>query len=229
MQDDDIEEDAIRTRGYAAGAASGRFRRAKFSAGWARLRWDDAGQLIDGDGRLVNCVWKTGRETAMERICAKSARRVCCAVPIRTGHPENEVRLIDVLLRPEVLVFEPLWTVIPGNKSDPAHPVVALPASSLLDTDFTVNDELVRGGYAVKPIAGRCGSNIDLVSHQEELWIKPAASLQPRRKISIGSCGACRGRREIYSGLYVYRGRGNYGGTCRGDDSLVIKEAILNR
>jgi glutathionylspermidine synthase len=27
------------------------------------------------------------------------------------------VRLIDVLLRPEVLVFEPLWTVIPGNKA----------------------------------------------------------------------------------------------------------------
>lgn len=43
--------------------------------------------------------------------------REFAAVPIRTGHPQNEVRLIDVLLRPEVLVFEPLWTVIPGNKA----------------------------------------------------------------------------------------------------------------
>ena len=28
--------------------------------------------------------------------------REFAAVPIRTGHPQNEVRLIDVLLRPEV-------------------------------------------------------------------------------------------------------------------------------
>lgn len=27
------------------------------------------------------------------------------------------MRLIDALLRPEVLNFEPLWTVIPGNKA----------------------------------------------------------------------------------------------------------------
>ncbi|XNM62961.1 glutathionylspermidine synthase family protein [Escherichia coli] len=63
------------------------------------------------------------------------------AVPIRTGHPDNEVRLIDVLLRPEVMVFEPLWTVIPGNKAIlpvlwslfPNHPY-------LLDTDFEVSE-----------------------------------------------------------------------------------------
>ena len=30
------------------------------------------------------------------------------ATPIRTGYPEDKVRLIDVLLRPEVLVYEPL-------------------------------------------------------------------------------------------------------------------------
>ena len=29
------------------------------------------------------------------------------APPIRTGYPEDKVRLIDVLLRPEVLVYEP--------------------------------------------------------------------------------------------------------------------------
>ncbi|MCF3881891.1 glutathionylspermidine synthase family protein, partial [Salmonella enterica] len=84
------------------------------------------------------------------------------------GHPENEVRLIDVLLRPEVWVFEPLWTVIPGNKA--ILPILwsLVPHHRyLLDTDFTVNDELVQTGYALKPIAGRCGSNIDLVSHQE--------------------------------------------------------------
>ena len=39
------------------------------------------------------------------------------APPIRTGYPEDKVRLIDVLLRPEVLVYEPLWTAIPSNKA----------------------------------------------------------------------------------------------------------------
>ncbi len=87
----------------------------KILRGLGELRWDDAGQLIDGDGRLVNCVWKTRRETAMEQIREVSETEYA-AVPIRTGHPENEVRLIDVLLRPEVLVFEPLWTVIPVTK-----------------------------------------------------------------------------------------------------------------
>jgi hypothetical protein len=141
--------------------------------GLDELGWDAAGQLIDGEGRLVNCVWKTWAwETAFDQIREVSDREFA-AVPIRTGHPQNEVRLIDVLLRPEVLVFEPLWTVIPGNKA--ILPILwsLFPHHRyLLDTDFTVNDELVKTGYAVKPIAGRCGSNIDLVSHHEEVLDK---------------------------------------------------------
>lgn len=67
------------------------------------------------DGWLT--AWKTRAwETAFDQIREVSDREFA-AVPIRTGHPQNEVRLIDVLLRPEVLVFEPLWTVIPGNKA----------------------------------------------------------------------------------------------------------------
>ncbi len=56
-----------------------------------------------------------GRETAIEQIREVSETEYA-AVPIRTGHPQGEVRLIDVLLRPEVLVFEPLWTVIPVTR-----------------------------------------------------------------------------------------------------------------
>lgn len=43
-------------------------------------------------------------ETAFDQIREVSDREFA-AVPIRTGHPQNEVRLIDVLLRPEVLVL----------------------------------------------------------------------------------------------------------------------------
>ena len=89
------------------------------------------GQLIDGEGRLVNCVWKTWAwETAFDQIREVSDREFA-AVPIRTGHPQNEVRLIDVLLRPEVLVFEPLVDGDPRQQSDSADPLVAVPAPSL--------------------------------------------------------------------------------------------------
>ncbi len=95
-------------------------------------------------------MWKTWAwETAFDQIREVSDREFA-AVPIRTGHPQNEVRLIDVLLRPEVLVFEPLWTVIPGNKA--ILPILwsLFPHHRyLLDTDFSVNDELVKTGYAV--------------------------------------------------------------------------------
>ena len=101
----------------------------------------------------MNCVWKTWAwETAIEQIREVSETEYA-AVPIRTGHPQGEVRLIDVLLRPEVLVFEPLWTVIPGNKA--ILPVLwqLFPNHRyLLDTDFEVNDLLAKTGYAVKPI-----------------------------------------------------------------------------
>lgn len=114
MQDKDIEEN------YHAQFMQQALRQAGFDSkilrGLDELRWDDAGQLIDGDGRLVNCVWKTRAwETAIEQVREVSETEYA-AVPIRTGHTNQEVRLIDVLLRPEVLVFEPLWTVIQATK-----------------------------------------------------------------------------------------------------------------
>lgn len=135
---------------------------------------------------MENPAW----ETAIEQIREVSETEYA-AVPIRTGHPQGEVRLIDVLLRPEVLVFEPLWTVIPGNKA--ILPVLwqLFPNHRyLLDTDFEVNALLKRTGYAVKPIAGRCGSNIDLIGAGINCWTSPAASLLTA-KISTSSYGAC--------------------------------------
>ncbi|KFD77722.1 glutathionylspermidine synthase family protein [Escherichia coli] len=198
----------------------------QFDGKWLdELGWDAAGQLIDGEGRLVNCVWKTWAwETAFDQIREVSDREFA-AVPIRTGHPQNEVRLIDVLLRPEVLVFEPLWTVIPGNKA--ILPILwsLFPHHRyLLDTDFTVNDELVKTGYAVKPIAGRCGSNIDLVSHHEEVLDKTSGKFAEQKNIyqQLWCLPKVDGK---YIQVCTFTVGGNYGGTClRGDESLVIKK-----
>ncbi len=223
MQDNDAEED------YHALFMQRSLMQAGFDTkilhGLGELSWDSAGQLIDNDGRAVNCVWKTWAwETAIEQIREVSETEYA-AVPIRTGHPQGEVRLIDVLLRPEVLVFEPLWTVIPGNKA--ILPVLwqLFPNHRyLLDTDFEVNDLLAKTGYAVKPIAGRCGSNIDLVSHHDELLDKTSGKFVARKNIyqQLWCLPKVDGK---YIQVCTFTVGGSYGGTClRGDDSLVIKK-----
>ena len=223
MQDNDVEED-YHAQFMQQALEKGGFE-SKILRGLDELRWDKAGQRIDGDGRLVNCVWKTWAwETAIEQVREVSDTEYA-AVPIRTGHPAHEVRLIDVLLRPEVLVFEPLWTVIPGNKA--ILPILwsLFPHHRyLLDTDFVVNDELVQTGYAVKPIAGRCGSNIDLVSHQEELLDKTSGKFSDQKNIyqQLWCLPNVAGK---YIQVCTFTVGGSYGGTClRGDDSLVIKK-----
>ena len=223
MQDKDLEEN------YHAQFIQRSLTQAGFESkilfGLDELRWDAAGQLIDGDGRLVNCVWKTWAwETAIEQVREVSADEYA-AVPIRTGHPQNEVRLIDVLLRPEVLVFEPLWTVIPGNKA--ILPVLwsLFPHHRyLLDTDFVVNDELAKTGYAVKPISGRCGNNIDLISPHDEVLDQTSGQFVDRKNIyqQLWCLPKVDGK---YIQVCTFTVGGNYGGTClRGDDSLVVKK-----
>ncbi|HBT6232061.1 glutathionylspermidine synthase [Klebsiella quasipneumoniae] len=223
MQDKDLEEN------YHAKFIQRSLTQAGFESkilfGLDELRWDAAGQLIDAEGRLVNCVWKTWAwETAIEQVREVSADEYA-AVPIRTGHLQNEVRLIDVLLRPEVLVFEPLWTVIPGNKA--ILPVLwsLFPHHRyLLDTDFVVNDELAKTGYAVKPISGRCGNNIDLIGPQDEVLDQTSGQFVDRKNIyqQLWCLPKVDGK---YIQVCTFTVGGNYGGTClRGDSSLVVKK-----
>lgn len=223
MQDNDVEEDYhalfIQRSLLQAGFET------KILHGLNALSWDAAGQLIDDEGRHVNCVWKTWAwETAIEQIREVSETEYA-AVPIRTGYPAGDVRLIDVLLRPEVLVFEPLWTVIPGNKA--ILPVLwqLFPNHRyLLDTDFEVNDLLKQTGYAIKPIAGRCGSNIDLISAGDEVLDKSSGKFVDRKNIyqQLWCLPKVDGK---HIQVCTFTVGGNYGGTClRGDDSLVVKK-----
>jgi len=79
-------------------------------------------------------------------------------------------RLVDVLLREDVMVFEPLWTLVTSNKA--MLPVVCemFPSSRfLLKTGYELTDELRASGYAAKPIVGRCGANVSLYNRSEDL------------------------------------------------------------
>ncbi|MGL9721967.1 bifunctional glutathionylspermidine amidase/synthase [Symbiopectobacterium sp.] len=223
MQDKDVEES------YHAQFMQRALTQAGFDSkilyGLDDLGWDSAGQLIDSEHRPVSCVWKTWAwETVVEQLREVSDTEYA-ALPIRTGHPQNEVRFIDVLLRPEVRVFEPLWTMIPGNKA--ILPVLwsLFPHHRyLLDTDFVVNEELAQTGYAVKPISGRCGNNIDLINRHEEVLDQTHGQFVDRKNIyqQLWCLPKVDGK---YLQVCTFTIGGSYGGAClRGDDTLVIKK-----
>lgn len=223
MQDDDAEEDYHALFMQKALTLAGI--ESKIIKGLDPIHWNEMGQIIDDDKRLIQCVWKTWAwETAIDQVREVSSSEYA-AVPIHTGYPDTKVRLIDVLLRPEIKVFEPLWTVIPSNKA--ILPVLwsLFPHHHyLLDTDFEVTDELRQSGYAVKPIAGRCGSNIDLVNHNQALLDKTDGNFSDQKNIyqQLWCLPNVEGK---YLQLCTFTVDGNYGGVClRSDDSLVIKK-----
>ncbi len=222
LQDDDSEEDyhalfmqqSLTQAGYNS----------KILRGLDELHWNSRGQLIDADKRVVECVWKTWAwETALDQLREESEQQAL--IPIRTGHPEDEVRLVDVLLRPEITVFEPLWTLIPSNKA--ILPVLwqLFPDNPyLLDTDFTVTPRLAKSGYAIKPIAGRCGSNIGLVDHKENVLDETQGQFEHQENIyqELWCLPKVANR---YIQVCTFTVGGHYGGCClRSDPTLVIKK-----
>lgn len=138
----------------------------KIIRGLSGLSWDDDGNILDREGLQIKWVWKTWAwETALDQI-----RLECEEDEKKLRHyrfddrRDTPPRLVDVLLREGVMVYEPLWTLIPSNKA--ILPVLSslFPDNDyLLETGFALTKELIKSGYAVKPIAGRCGHNISII------------------------------------------------------------------
>ncbi|MGB5346601.1 MAG: glutathionylspermidine synthase family protein, partial [Woeseia sp.] len=122
-----------------------------------------------------------------------------------------------------VMVFEPLWTLIPSNKAIlpvlwrlcPNHPY-------LLKSAFELRDALLDSGYVVKPIVGRGGANISLVDKSQAVIAETSGNFDERDSIY----------QEIWrlpkiGGFHVQVGTftagGSYGGAgVRVDRSVVI-------
>ncbi|TEA27287.1 bifunctional glutathionylspermidine amidase/synthase [Candidatus Schmidhempelia bombi] len=188
------------------------------------IHWDDRGQLVDDNNRQINCVWKTWAwETVLEQLRQESEDQITVP-PIRTGHPNDTVRLIDVLLRPEVTVFEPLWTIIPSNKAIlPVLCEIFPHHRYLLDASFELNDDLIREGYAIKPIGGRCGNNIELVNQKEQILDKTQGKFAQQENI-YQQLWCLPKVNQQYVQICTFTVGGHYGGVClRSDASLVIK------
>ncbi|SEQ66155.1 bifunctional glutathionylspermidine amidase/synthase [Basfia succiniciproducens] len=221
MQDNDSEEDYHSMFMQSALLQAGC--RTKIIHGTEGLHWDKRGRLLDDEDNQILSVWKTWAwETMLEQLREDATGREV-APPIRTGYPEDKVRLIDVLLRPEVLVYEPLWTAIPSNKA--ILPVLwsLFPNHRyLLESGFELTQNLIKNGYAKKPIAGRRGDNVTLFAEQhsrldvthgrfgkqehiyQQLWCLPKVE-------------------EQYVQICTFTVGGHYGGSClRSDPSRII-------
>jgi len=111
---------------------------AKILHGMGDVAWSEGGDVVDGDGVPIRWVWKTWAwETALDQLRAEcEADEAAGDLPAAVTLPEARAdryphpRLVDVLLRPEVMVYEPLWTLIPSNKAPLISSMIGIRSTS---------------------------------------------------------------------------------------------------
>lgn len=195
----------------------------KLLHGMTDVSWDAAGDVVDADAVKIRWVWKTWAwETALDQLraeCEDDEARLVLPGERRYGPP----RLVDVLLRPEVMVYEPLWTLIPSNKA--ILPVLCQLFPNypyLLESSFELTAAIRERGYVQKPIVGRCGANIRLFDENQSLIEETSGNFESKS--------------QVYQELFklpvvggdnvqvcTFTAAGTYAGCCvRIDPSLVI-------
>lgn len=223
LQDEDPEEDyhalfmqeAIEAAGYQCERV----------VGLNSLRWNHEGVIVDSHNVPVRYVWKTWAwETALEQLRNEVTTQHEASFLDTPQWQEGETpSLADVLLREEIMVYEPLWTLIPSNKAIlpvlwslfPNHPW-------LLETSLELTDDLKQKGYVAKPIVGRCGANIKLVDENEQILAKKDGDFGERDYIyqqlwPLPKVG------KYYVQICTFTAAGNYAGSgVRVDPSMII-------
>ncbi len=219
MQDNDAEETYHAL--FMKSALEGAGLRVKVLKGFSDLHWRNE-TIVDSDNIPIKQVWKTWAwETVFEQV-----RREACDLAA-LDHPSKaspSPRMVDVLLQPEVVVHEPLWTVIPSNKAIlpvmwtlfPEHPY-------LLNSQFELTDELRQSGYVEKPIVGRSGENIAVVASDESVLRETDGRFGDHKKIYQRLFPLPRQDRMNVQ-VCTFSVTGSFAGACvRVDPSLVIK------
>jgi glutathionylspermidine amidase/synthetase len=218
LQDDDPEEtyhalfmkNAIETAGHEC----------KIIVGIDTLKWNEHNEIEDSTGIKLQWIWKTWAwETALDEI-----RNSEDEIRNKVKHLKHEKpRLSDVLLNDNIMVFEPLWTLIPSNKAIlpvlctlfPNHPY-------LLNTSFELNDDLIRSGYVTKPIVGRCGANIKIVDEHQQVIAEKSGNFETRDQI-YQTLFPLPYINNLYVQVCTFTANGNYAGSgVRVDTSMII-------
>lgn len=226
LQDRDLEETYHALFMQEAMEAAGL--QSKIIHGVTGLRWDEQGNILDADGLQIRWVWKTWAwETALDQIraeCEDDEEKLRNYQP-GTAH-DRAPRLVDVLLRSDVMVYEPLWTLIPSNKAIlpvlwqlfPNHPY-------LLNASFDLTPELRQSGYVIKPIVGRCGSNISIIDSEETLLEATQGQFDHRDQMyqELFPLPQIDGR---YVQICSFSADGAYAGSCaRLEAGMIVNQA----
>lgn len=186
------------------------------------------GVVFDADGSEVTYCWKTWNWESV----ISDWRRVKSGEQQRTKGAE-QVFLSDIFLPADaehakaaferMIVFEPMWKLIPGNKAilpvlwemAPGHP-------NLLKTTWKLDDQLKASGYVKKPIVGRIGSNITVHGPNEDV---PRAQSQGKygdREYVYQELFPLPKRDDYYGILGGWIVGGYYGGTGVREDKGII-------
>lgn len=224
FQDDDKEEDYHAL--YMKSAAEAAGVTCKVVRGLHGLNWDDHGRVIDADGERVDWVWKTWAwETALDQLRDEAVDEEAFLKSHDFLEPrDHPPRLVDVLLRQEVMVFEPMWSLIPSNKAILAVLWQLYPDNPyLLETRFDLTPELENTGYVRKPIVGRCGGNITMVDRRNQILEETGGNFEDRDDIyqALFKLPEING---LHTQLCVFTVDGLDAGACvRCDSSMVIR------
>jgi glutathionylspermidine amidase/synthetase len=195
------------------------------------LSWDTKGNILDPDGQPIRWVWKTWAwETALDQIraeCGDDPEKLRNYKPGQrhAGAP----RLVDVLLRKSVMVYEPLWTLIPSNKAILPVLFQLFPECPyLLRTSFELTGSLREQGYVAKPIVGRCGSNIQIHDREAGLIEQTSGAFEHQAQIFQELH-----RLPVVAGYNIqistFTAAGAWAATClRADRSLILSQTSDN-
>ncbi|PIP79083.1 MAG: bifunctional glutathionylspermidine amidase/glutathionylspermidine synthase [Gammaproteobacteria bacterium CG22_combo_CG10-13_8_21_14_all_40_8] len=227
LQDHDLEENYHALYMKSAIEAAGI--RCKILHGFDELYWDESGNIVDQQGDLVDCVWKTWAwETALEQLRQHLEQYHVddlSQFQQRSSDPKNRPQLADVLLHPAVMVHEPLWTVIPSNKA--ILPILwkLFPHHRyLLESHYQLTESLQKQGYVSKPIAGRCGLNVAIVDQKEQVVSQTDGQFDHQKLIYQQLCLLPNiGGKNVQ--INTFNIDGKYSGSgVRVDDSLIISQ-----
>ena len=205
----------------------------KLLIGLSGLTWNTEGDVIDAEGERIEWVWKTWAwETALDQIrdeyqtSTPPTDNSAAQAHTSSWVAGQAVKLSEVLLHDNIMVFEPLWSLIPSNKAIlpvlwmlfPNHPL-------LLNASYELTEELKVSGYVAKPIVGRCGANIALVDHDDNLLEATKGKFAEQDKIYQQLFPL-----PLIDGYYIqictFSAAGIYAGSgVRADTSMVINQA----
>jgi len=218
MQDEDAEETYHSLFMKSAMEKAGI--NVKIVTGVSDLHWSN-GSIVDSDNIPIKRVWKTWAwETALDQIRDDLEDHDMVETCLDSSAAP---RLVDVLLRQDVVVNEPLWTLIPSNKAIlPVLWTLFADRPYLLNSQFELTSELLQNGYVEKPIVGRAGENIIIAGTDDVLG---------QTKGRFGN------RKMIYQSLFrlpemdglnvqlcTFAVAGSFAGACvRTDPSMVIR------